>query len=166
MHLGNSYYAIIGLCLFFLVQVSTAQERDFGLGVIVGEPTGISAKLWTSSTNALDIGFGWSVRGVRIGQYNSISDGGILIHFHMDYLWHVFDVIHSAERVQLYYGAGGRLNNGGGGNNALAIRSVFGAVWFPSETPIEVFLELVPTLQFKPSTGFGLESGIGARYYF
>jgi hypothetical protein len=84
----------------------------------------------------------------------------------MDYLWHSFDVIHSAERIQLYYGVGGRINNGGGYRSSLAIRGDFGAAWFPSETPIDVFLELVPSLQLTPSSGFGLDAGIGARYYF
>src|ERR1041384_2381931 len=61
------YLVIIVLCLFFAVQGSRAQERAFGLGVIVGEPTGLSAKLWTSSTNAFDFGLGRSIGGGRMG---------------------------------------------------------------------------------------------------
>ncbi len=53
--------AIIALCVFFSVQTSNAQERKFGLGVMIGEPTGFSAKLWTSNSNAFDFGLGWSV---------------------------------------------------------------------------------------------------------
>ena len=166
VHLKHPCYAIIALSLFVAVQVSVAQDRNFGLGVILGEPTGISAKLWTSQVNALDFGLGWSVGGDRIGRYNGSYDGGSRVHFHMDYLWHSFDVIHSAERLQLYYGVGGRFNNGGGYGSSLAIRADFGAAWFPTETPIDVFLELVPSVQFTPSTGFGLDAGIGARYYF
>ena len=60
-------YAVAALSLFFVVQRSAAQERDLGLGVIIGEPTGISAKLWTSPVNALDFGLGWSYGGDRIG---------------------------------------------------------------------------------------------------
>lgn len=165
-HLKHSRYAIIALCMFLAVQVSVAQERNFGLGVIIGEPTGLSAKLWTSPHNAFDFGLGWSVGGDRIGKYEGSYNGGTRVHFHMDYLWHSFDVIHSAERLQLYYGVGGRFNNGAGYNSSLAIRGVFGAAWFPSETPVDVFLELVPAFQVTPSTGIGLDAGIGARYYF
>ena len=149
IHLKHPCYAIIVLGLFFVVQVSVAQERNFGLGVIIGEPTGISAKFWTSPVNAFDFGLGWSVGGDRIGRYYGSYNGGNRLHFHMDYLWHSFDAIPSAERVQLYYGVGGRFNNGGGYNSSMAIRGVFGAAWFPSETPIDVFLELVPALQFS-----------------
>jgi hypothetical protein len=31
---------------------------------------------------------------------------------------------------------------------------------------MDIFLELVPSLQLTPSSGFGLDAGIGARYYF
>ncbi len=162
----HPWYAFIALCLFLTVQVSVAQERNFGLGVILGEPTGISAKLWTSPGTAFDFGLGWSVGGDRIGRYDGSYNGGSRIHFHMDYLWHAFDLIPTAERVQIFYGLGGRLNNGAGYNSSLAIRGVFGAAWFPSETPIDMFLELVPSLQVTSSTGFGFDAGIGARYYF
>jgi hypothetical protein len=160
------HYAIIALCMVLTVQGSVAQDRGFGLGVIIGEPTGISAKLWTSSVNAFDFGLGWSIGGDRIGKDEGYPDGGSRVHFHMDYLWHAFDAIHSSERFPLYYGIGGRINAGGGYDASLAVRGVFGIAWLPHKTPIDVFLELVPSLQLTPSTGFGIDAGIGARYFF
>ena len=36
-------------------------SRKFGLGVVIGDPTGLSAKLWIAPTNSLDFGLGfWS----------------------------------------------------------------------------------------------------------
>ncbi len=69
-------YAFVVFCLFLFVQGAVAQDRDFGLGVIIGEPTGISAKLWTSPINALDFGLGWSYGGDRIGNYEGTYNGG------------------------------------------------------------------------------------------
>ena len=158
-------FCLVALCLFLAAQESVAQDRGFGLGVIIGEPTGISAKLWTSTVNAFDFGLGWSVGGEQIGKDNNY-DKGSRVHFHMDYLWHAFDVIHSSERFPLYYGIGGRINTGGGSDAAVAVRGVFGIAWLPHNTPIDVFLELAPSLQFIPSTGFGLDAGLGARYFF
>jgi hypothetical protein len=157
---------VIALCMVLVVQGSVAQERSFGLGVIFGEPTGISAKLWTSSANAFDFGLGWSIGGDRIGKYKGYYDGGSRVHFHMDYLWHAFDAIHSSERFPLYYGIGGRINTGAGYDASVAVRGVFGIAWLPHTTPIDVFLELVPSLQLTSSTGFGFDAGIGARYFF
>jgi hypothetical protein len=146
--------------------MSGAQDRNLGLGVILGEPSGISAKLWTSQVNALDFGLGWSVGGDRIGKYDGSYDGGSRLHFHMDYVWHSFDVIQSAERVHLYYGLGGRFNSGAGYSSSVAVRGVLGVTWFPSETPIDMFLELVPSFQVMAPTGFGMDAGIGARFFF
>ncbi len=161
-----SCYAVISFCVLFAVQGSVAQDRAFGLGVIIGEPTGISAKLWTSSANAFDFGLGWSFGGDRIGKYKGYYNGGRRVHFHMDYLWHSFEAIRSSERFPLYYGIGGRINSGAGYDGSLAIRGVFGIAWLPHNTPIDVFLELVPSLQLTSTTGFGLDAGIGARYFF
>jgi hypothetical protein len=159
-------YAVIALCLVLAAQGSLAQERAFGLGVIIGEPTGLSAKLWTSPVNAFDFGLGWSIGGDRIGKYKGNYNGRTRVHLHMDYLWHSFEAIHSSERFPLYYGFGGRINSGAGYDGSVAVRGVFGIAWLPHDTPIDVFLELVPSLQLTTSTGFGMDAGIGARYFF
>ncbi|MDP2885222.1 MAG: hypothetical protein Q8P51_09415 [Ignavibacteria bacterium] len=168
----HSSLAGIALCLLLVVQGSLAQQREFGLGhnfglgVIIGEPTGISAKLWTSNSTAFDFGLGWSMGGDRIGMYDGYYDGGSRVHFHMDYLWHSFEAIHSTERFPLYYGIGGRINTGAGYNSSLAVRGMLGIAWLPRGTPIDVFLEVAPSLQLSPSTGFGIDAGFGARYFF
>jgi|ERR1051326_2828663 hypothetical protein len=160
------YLVMIAGFLFLAAQATHAQERKFGLGVIIGEPTGLSAKLWTSESNAFDFGLGWSVGGDRIGNYKGDYDGGSRVHFHMDYLWHSFDAINSTERFPLYYGIGGRINSGAGYDASLAVRGVIGIAWLPHETPIDLFLELVPSLQLTSSTGFAIDAGFGARYFF
>ncbi len=160
------FLVITALGLFLVAQGAFSQDHGFGLGVIFGEPTGISAKLWTSHVNAFDFGLGWSFGGDRLGRYNGYYDGGRRVHFHMDYLWHSFDVIRSSERFPLYYGIGGRINSGAGYDASIALRGVFGIAWLPHRAPLDVFLELVPSLQLTSTAGFGLDAGIGARYYF
>ncbi len=53
--------------LFILISFTqinlNAQQKDFGLGIILGEPTGVSGKLWTSSENAFDFAAAWSFSG-------------------------------------------------------------------------------------------------------
>ncbi|MDD8018799.1 MAG: hypothetical protein PHP42_10540, partial [Bacteroidota bacterium] len=99
-------FVVIAFCIFISIQTSNAQQQTFGLGLIIGEPTGISAKLWTSPVNAFDFGLGWSMRGDRMGTNYGYYNGGRNVHFHMDYLWHSFEVIQSSERFPLYYGIG------------------------------------------------------------
>jgi len=158
------FTAVIALSLFFIVQQSFAQDhRNFGLGVMVGEPSGLSAKLWTSADNAFDFGLGWSLRGDRVD--NGVNEGS-RTHFHMDYLWHSFNTISSTERFPLYYGIGGRINSGGGFESTLAIRGVFGVAWMPRKAPVDVFFELVPSFQVSSSSGLAVDGAFGARYYF
>lgn len=159
-------YAVIASILLLTAARAGSQERRFGLGIILGEPTGISAKLWTSGRTALDFGLGWSLGGDRISKYDGYYTGESRMHFHMDYLWHSFDAINSTERFPIYYGVGGRINTGAGYESSAAVRGVLGILWLPRGTPIDVFLELVPALQLVPSTGFGIDAGIGVRYFF
>ena len=160
-------FAVIALCLFLSAGESISQERKFGLGIILGEPTGLSAKYWTSPTTAFDFGLGWGWGGYRIGgKYREYYDGGSRIHFHMDHLWHSFTAIESTERFPLYYGIGGRINTGAGYNSSFAVRGVIGIAWMPRDTPIDIFLELAPSLQLTSVTGFAIDGGFGFRYFF
>lgn len=155
---------LIGM-IMLLSRQTAAQDHGFGLGVVFGEPTGLSAKLWTSSTTAFDFGLGLSLGGDRIA-YKGYYERSGRVHFHMDYLWHSLNAINSTERFPIYYGIGGRFNNGGGYDGSFGVRGVFGIAWFPRSTPIDIFLELVPVLQLTNSTGFGIDAGVGIRYFF
>ena len=155
---------ILGLMMIMAKPIS-AQDHGFGMGIILGEPTGLSAKLWTSRDNALDFALGLGLGGDRI-KYKGNYDNTGRVHFHMDYLWHAFNAISSTERFPLYYGIGGRFNTGGGYDGSLGVRGVFGIAWFPHSTPIDVFFELVPVFQVTPLTGLGFDAGLGIRYFF
>ena len=72
--------------VFFLSTAALSQDRGFGAGIILGEPTGLSAKSWLSQQNAIDLGLAYSFR--HRGYF----------HLHADYLWHFPDVIESTER--------------------------------------------------------------------
>lgn len=132
---------------------------DLGIGFILGEPTGLSAKMWTGGNNALDAGLSWS--------FGSNS----ALHFHADYLIHRFDLIHvDSGRLPFYYGIGGRVrlqeNALGESRNRIGVRIPVGLSYdFPND-PLEVFFEIVPVLDLAPSTNFGGGGGIGMRYYF
>src|ERR1035437_1385447 len=156
---------VLGL-IMVLAKPIAAHDHGFGIGIILGEPTGISAKLWTSKNNAFDFGLGFAIGGDRISNHGNYYYGGSRIHFHMDYLWHSFNVIRSTERFPLYYGFGARFNSGGGYDGSFGIRGVIGIAWFPHSTPIDIFAELVPVFQLTPLAGLGFDAGLGIRYFF
>jgi hypothetical protein len=147
-------FQLILIAFFMVVSFESffAQQRTFGLGIIIGEPTGLSSKLWTSPTTALDFGLGWSIGGDRLGMNNIQNNGGSRIHFHLDYLLHLFNAVGSTEQYPIYYGIGARFNSGGGYYNSLAVRFVLGLAWMPRETPFDLFIEFVPSLQLTSET--------------
>jgi hypothetical protein len=161
-------YPGIWLFLLLIIMVAkpiAAQDHGFGMGLILGEPTGLSAKYWTSKDNAFDFGLGFAVGGDRL-TYHGNYYGGSRVHFHVDYLWHSFNAIRASERFPLYYGIGARFNSGGGYDGSFGVRGVFGIAWFPHSTPIDLFAELVPVFQLTPDAGLGFDAGIGIRYFF
>lgn len=130
-----------------------SQETGAGLGVIAGEPTGISAKLWVSSRNAVDAGLAWSFR----------SPG--FFHLHADYLWHFPDAIAAKERIVPYAGIGGRLGIPKS-EGILGVRFPVGVAWWPRSIPLDVFLEFAPVLDLVPASELTAHGGVGARYWF
>src|SRR6266571_70227 len=75
-----------------------AEGRSFGLGVILGNPTGISAKAYLARAHAIDAAVGAAF----------LHGSGL--HIHADYLWHpVILAEDEAFTLPLYIGIGGRM---------------------------------------------------------
>ena len=77
-----------------------AQDNGLGLGVVFGEPTGLSGKVWTSERTAVDAAVAWSFVGAG------------WLHIHTDFLIHNFDIIDvSKGSLPLYFGVGAYLGS-------------------------------------------------------
>lgn len=162
----NILYVLSIVFLVLSFSFTQAQNRKFGLGVIIGEPTGLSAKLWTSNSNALAFGLGWSVQGYRFNGFDPDYNRVTRSHIHVDYLWHSFNAISYSGEFPLFYGIGGRIVTGPEYSGTFGVRGILGIAWLPRSTPLDIFIEVVPTLLLVNSTGFGIDAGIGARFYF
>ena len=136
-----------------------ASNHNFGLGIIVGEPTGVSFKFWSSQTVGWDAGAAWS-----------FVDGSFF-QIHGDILLHNFNLLKvDTGRMSLYYGAGARLkfgsNDTSGSDTILSLRVPIGIAYEFDKTPVELFLEVVPMLDLVPRTAVGMAGAIGFRYFF
>jgi hypothetical protein len=127
-----------------------------GIGIIFGEPTGVSFKFWTGRTVAIDAAAAWS-----------FADGSS-IQLHGDLLFHSFDLFRVEKgRMALYYGFGGRLKTKDATDKArLSFRVPLGISYEFEGAPIEFFLEIAPMLDLVPKTEGAIGGGIGFRYYF
>lgn len=143
----------LALTFMFTANLS-AQDTDggsTGLGVMIGEPTGISLKSWTNNRNAFDLGLAWSLSG---------KDA---IHIHADYLWHKWLDVQDGS-LAFYYGVGGRAVFAD--DAFIGLRIPFGLNYLAPEAPIGFFVEVAPIVDFLPDTDGDANGGIGVRYYF
>jgi hypothetical protein len=132
-----------------------AEGGDFGLGIILGEPTGVSGKLWISGRSAIDGAAAWSL------------DNNEAFHLHGDYLLHNFSLIKVEKgRLPLYYGIGGRIRFADVGDDFVGIRIPVGLEYLFYNAPLDLFIEVVPILDLAPDTDFDLNAALGMRYFF
>jgi len=132
---------------------AVAKDRDFGLGVIAGEPTGLSSKLWIEHSTAVDGAVAWS-----FGKKSAL-------HLHADYLFHNFNLLKVEKgELPIYFGIGGRIRFES--NSKVGVRVPVGIEYIFTGVPLDIFFELVPLLDLIPSTEFRFNGGIGVRYFF
>jgi hypothetical protein len=151
-----------------LREPNTANE--FGLGLIVGEPTGPTGKLWLSHESAVDFGLAFSFNNYTL--------------IYSDYLYHFPGAFGNgsafAARLVPYVGIGGELAFAGNRDNGddrpyfgrgrdtfgLGVRVPLGMEWFAPRPRLGVFAEIVPGISLIPNTSSFVDAGLGARFYF
>jgi len=151
--------AIAGIC----ISLAVARPQGLGLGLMGGNPSGLSLKVWTGPNVALDAGLGYAL---WYGQALSV---------HGDVLWHTSSLLQSSEDgyLPLYIGLGARVvmaNAPDYPDMRIGLRVPLGLEYVFAGAPLGLFLEVVPTFDVSgvpASHGFfGPQGSIGFRYYF
>jgi hypothetical protein len=150
--------AFLSMALLLAVQNCLASE--FQLGVVLGAPTGISAKVTLDDTHSIDGTLAYSLAD-ELG-----------LEFHTDYLFEKVLTFSTPSGIpaELYYGIGARFVSikSGPHDNDVAIgpRVPVGVNYKLKDPRIEFFGELALAFDLVPSTNLDLEGGIGLRYRF
>ncbi len=139
---------------------------DIGIGIALGDPTGLSAKVWLDRSHALDFAASWSFEDDRLALYG-------------DYLFHFWGALgprakHRAFDLPVYAGIGAKLSLGGKGTGhfkdhdsaGLGMRVPLGVTMVFTEAPFDIFLEIAPGILLAPKTAFDLDAALGTRFYF
>ena len=158
------YSLIIILCSSYMGNsfAQSPEGKNFGFGIVLGDPTGGTAKFWTSRQNAFVLSLGKSYFGSpRVG---------------VDYLWH-FNPFNT-NTANLYAGVGGAIGFGEGNGfwyknkffrtrdeAGFGARGLFGVNFIPQDTPLEIFFELGVLMSFVPDFDTGVDAGLGIRFY-
>jgi hypothetical protein len=144
-------------------------NKTFGLGLELGEPTGINGKWFFAGDRALDFGAG--------DIYNYASRSGF--HLYADYLFHPTSLASNENfELPLYVGIGGRIwdfqDRGPAINDdafAFGVRVPIGVSFDFNNIPIDAFIQAVPVLDFfsgyqAHSIYLDLDFSVGIRYWF
>jgi len=135
-------------------RIALVDAGDMEVGILLGEPTGLSAKLWATGNTAFDLGVAWS-----------FGDGGHF-HLHGDYLFHNFDFFDVASgSLPIYVGIGGRVRLEDD-DSRVGLRVAIGLEYILENNPFGFFFEVAPIVDFLPDTEADVNGGIGVRYIF
>jgi hypothetical protein len=145
----------IFLLLIILMTFLSLKSRagDMGVGLYLGQPTGVTAKKLISEKNAIDFGAGWNFGSNSVfnlfSDYLFTSKGGVY--------W-------NETPLDFYFGMGGRMKFDD--EIELGVRIPLGLSAMSDNKDMEYFGEIAPIFDFVPKTKFDLNLGIGMRYYF
>jgi len=132
-------------------------KKRFGIGVIAGDPDGITGKFRLKNNRAIDFGFGWKTSGDKEYQ------------FYGNYLIYKYGLIEVPQgKLPIYFGAGARFitYSEDDKDSEFGLRIPVGIEYIFWESQLGAFLELVPVLCLTPDTEFEFGGGIGIRFFF
>ncbi len=150
-------------------------NKTFGLGLELGQPSGLTGKYFFADKVAFDFGVGWIYR------HYYYDDG---LHLYGDVLFHPVSLASNPSfELPLYIGFGLRFwdfeycyqNVCGYDGSVVGLRIPFGIAFDFNNAPIDIFLQLVPTFDFVDDdyrdryddrTHTGIDLSAGFRFWF
>lgn len=142
------------LIVVLFVLSTSLSAKEMGLGISLGNPTGLNGKYWLEGNKAVDGGLGFS-----LGDSTDVS-------LHSDYLLHnegafFFNDVHPLD---LYYGLGGRMEFAD--EIEFGVRIPLGLSSRSEDKSSDFFAEVAPIWDFLGRNGVELHLLFGSRYYF
>jgi hypothetical protein len=143
--------ALIALTAGRTVLAESLENRnDFGLGFVLGEPSGLNGQFYWSQRSAIDITAAWSWNDwmMVIGDfqvYNNIAD--------------------SPHNWKWYYGVGAYLALPENDNGTFGVRVPLGLRYRIPQSAVDIWGEVAPALRVVPDTEPVLQGGLGVTFW-
>lgn len=146
------------LALLALLSPALAQDQGFGIGIVLGEPTGVSLGIGLNQAGSLQSHIAWSL-------------GRDALRANLDYLYSPVTkpVPDGGFSLGFYVGGGVVVaveDDGPRADVGLGVRVPIGLKLLPNGAPVDVFAEVAPGVYLLPYTDMLVEGGIGVRYWF
>jgi hypothetical protein len=141
------------------------QGKSFGLGLVFGSPSGLTGKYMLTADQGIQASIGFGVSSRFRQNFAVVTD----ILLAVDYIWTPATLVDVAPMTLNFFIGGGAVvgiyENGFFGPT-LGARLPVGLSMAFKPIPLEIYLELVPTLIVFPPVALGLGAGLGGRWYF
>jgi hypothetical protein len=126
------------------------------IGVIAGEPTGLSVRQVLGTAASLDLAVAWSL--VPRGE----SGAGGSLYLHVDYQQYFEQIDVEAVQLLFFVGVGPKIYLSD--QPVVGARVPIGLFYNFPDLPLEAFLEIAPGLNLIPATELDVMGAIGLRY--
>jgi len=125
-------------------------NSEFGLGLVIGEPSGLNAQFFWGPKSAVDVTAAWSWND----WFMTTAD------------FQVYDYIGDAPREwRWYYGLGGCLAVPEKDDGILGIRIPLGIKYHIPHSQVDLWAEVAPALQVIPDTEAEFHGGLGVTLW-
>lgn len=167
----------LSLCLALVLLVATAiaappavaQTDGVGFGASIGvtngasafdrNPVGVNAKAWLSDRQAVS-----GMTSFFIGGTTSTAPSYWILQG--DYLFHNFNELEVDEGyLALHVGAGGQFTVFEDALNQFALRAPVGVNYMLGSAPVDIFVEVAPSLRITDPAALRFDGAIGFRYF-
>lgn len=130
-----------------------AESGSFGLGLIVGQPTGLTGAYELSDNTAIDAALGLALFDDRD------------FYLHVEFLYFLPTLVSGGDfDLRAYLGIGGWVVTHN--DPVLGARAPFGLSLDFASVPLQIFLEASVLLALVPDVGGDVRGALGFRYYF
>lgn len=141
------------IVLLLLLTFGLSMSYAIELGIIVGEPTGVSFRQWHGKSLAMDFQVGWSTRNENFDIH-----GAYLFHKRMGSRV-------DGKPLTFYYGPGARLKVGNK-DTVVGFKFPFGIYYKFKSIPFSLSGELAPGLNIGSETEIDILGGVSFRFIF
>lgn len=141
------------------VTANTAGSLGIGAHIGGGYNNGVSAKYWLDTENAIDAALSFAS-----GDYE-------YTYFHADYLVHRFGLVNVEDgKIPLHFGLGVFTESSGMYDSETmstnGLRLPVGFSYLLKDAPLDLYMEVAPTIAGGDYSGFYIAGSFGFRYYF
>jgi hypothetical protein len=129
--------------------------EGFGVGLAFGEPSGLSLAVRPGGPRMIQAHASWSLLRDRFRVGADLLQDVVVLHPEG-----------GGVELPIYVGLGVALSFSNDDDDLIGARVPIGLAVRPASTPVDVFLEVAPTMWLLPETHGDAEGVIGFRVYF